>query len=71
MLAWVAERPTLLNPIVGGFFGDDDVVDVAFAEAGGGDAEEAGFFLHLADVACAAVAHAAAEAADELVDELR
>ncbi len=31
----------LLHAIVGGFAGDDYVVDVTFAKAGGGDADEA------------------------------
>ncbi len=35
--------------VVGGFAGDDDVVDVAFAEAGVGDADEAGVLLELVD----------------------
>jgi hypothetical protein len=37
--------PTLLfHAVVGCFFGDDYVVDVGFAEAGGGDADELAFF---------------------------
>ena len=31
----------LLHAVVGCFLGDDDVVDVGFAEAGGGDTDEA------------------------------
>jgi hypothetical protein len=34
----------LFHAVVGGFAGDDYVVDVAFAEAGSGDAHEMGFF---------------------------
>src|ERR1041385_1029918 len=63
-------RAVLLHSIVGRFFGDDDVVDVALAQAGGGDAEEAGLCLQLVDVAGAAVAHAALQTADQLVDEI-
>jgi hypothetical protein len=33
-----------LHAVVGGFFGDDYVVDVGFAEARGGDADELAFF---------------------------
>ena len=54
--------------VVGGFAGDDDVVDVALAEAGVGDADEARVGLQLCDGAAAEVAHAGAQAADELVD---
>ena len=32
-----ARRAALLHPVVGRFLGDDHVVDVAFAQAGGGD----------------------------------
>ena len=44
-------------------------MDVAFAQAGGGDADEAGFFGEFAKRGGADVAHAALEAADELVGE--
>ena len=56
-------------PVVGGFSGYGDVVDVAFAEAGAGDAAEAGVGLEVLDVGAAGVAHSGAEAADELVDD--
>ena len=55
--------------VVGGFAGDGDVVDVGFAEAGACDAAEAGVVLEVLDVGAAGVAHAGAEAADELVDD--
>jgi hypothetical protein len=34
----------LFHAVVGGFFGDHYVVDVGFAEARGGDADELAFF---------------------------
>ncbi len=54
--------------VVGSFAGDDDVVDVAFAEAGAGDANELCLLLQLLDGCAAEIAHAGAQAADELVD---
>ena len=48
----------LFHPVVRGFLGDDYVVDVALAEACGGDPQEPGFLLEFADVAGAAIAHA-------------
>ncbi len=54
--------------VVGGFAGDDDVMDVRLAEAGVGDADEAGVGLELGDGGAAEVAHTGAQAADELVD---
>jgi hypothetical protein len=59
----------LLHPIVRGFARDDDVMDVTFAQASGGDADEAGFFGEFTQRGCADVAHAAFEAADELVGQ--
>ena len=32
--------PELLQPVIWRFLGDDDVVDVAFFEASGGDSDE-------------------------------
>ena len=43
--------------VVGGFFDEDDVVGVAFVDAGVGDADEAGFGLHGVNVGGADVAH--------------
>ena len=58
----------LLDVVVGGFAGNDDVVDVGFAETGVGDANEAGVSLEVGDGFAAEIAHAGAEAADELKD---
>jgi len=60
-------RYALLHAVVGGFFGDDYVVDVGFAEACGGDADEFAFFGEFFQGAGADVAHAAFQAADELI----
>ena len=57
----------LFHAVVRGFLGDDHVVDVGFAEAGGGDADELAELGEFGKRACADVAHAALEAADELV----
>ena len=43
--------------VVGGFFDEDDVVGVAFVDAGVGDADEAGLGLHGVNVGGADVAH--------------
>src|SRR4051794_18203827 len=51
-------RWRLLEPIVRCFLGDDDVVRVAFAHAGGTDAEEACLGAKLLERTAPAVAHA-------------
>ena len=57
----------LLDAVVRGFFGDDDVVDVAFAEAGERYTQETGVVLQFSDRAATAVAHASAQASYELI----
>ena len=54
-----------------GTAGDDDIVNVAFADSGAGDAAEARLGLQFRDRRAAGVAHAGAQAADELVHERR
>ncbi len=49
-----------LLPVVRGFAGDGDVVDVAFAQASAGDAAEFGVGLQGGDVGTAGIAHAGA-----------
>src|SRR5215471_20419096 len=63
--------PELFDAVVGGFLGDDHVVDVGFAQAGGGDAHEATLFREFRERAGADIAHARLEAAHELVGEAR
>ena len=58
----------LFDVVVRGFAGDDHVVDVGFAQAGVGDADEARFLWSSSMVAQPQIAHAGAQAADELVD---
>src|SRR5258707_6581909 len=57
------------HAVVGGFAGDDDIVDVALAEAGRSDAHEFAALHQRLQVFGADVAHAAAQAADELVGQ--
>ena len=57
----------LFHAVVGGFSSDDYVVNVGFAETGGGDADELAFFGQVFQCAGANVAHAAFQAADELI----
>src|SRR6185295_17774481 len=64
-------RVRSLKAVVRRFLGDDDVVDVALLQAGGGDAHEARAGLQLADAPGAAVAHARPQAAHELLDHRR
>src|SRR5579859_4907775 len=52
--------------IIGSLAGDDDVVDVAFAQAGAGDAHESRLLLQLENRGAAQVSHAGAQAAHEL-----
>src|SRR5580658_2237344 len=66
---WPSVAPLFL-PVVRRFAGDVDVVDVALAQARGGDADEAAIALHLRDGAIAGIAHRRLEAPDELVDDV-
>ena len=61
----------LFQPVIRRFLGDDHVVDVAFAQPRGGDAQEAWLLLQFANVAAAAIAHARSQAADQLIDQIR
>src|SRR5262245_12832954 len=63
-------RSELATPVVGRVLRDHDVVGMALAETGAGDAPERGL-LQRVDRRRAAVAHRLAEAADELVQERR
>ena len=52
-----------------GLRGDDHVVDVGFAQAGAGDADEAAVGFEIVERGGADIAHAGLQAADELVGE--
>src|ERR1700676_486337 len=56
-------------PVIRRFAGDRDVVDMAFAQTGAGDAHELAVLLHLSAGAVAGIAHRGCEAADQLVDD--
>src|SRR5580658_9154343 len=58
----------LLDMIVGCFAGDNHVVHVTLTQACAGDAHEARLLLKLRDGTAAEIAHAGAQAADELKD---
>src|SRR5690606_10806975 len=60
-----------LHPVVRRFLGGGHVVHVALAHAGRRTANQPGLALPPGDVGAAAVAHAGAQAADELVDDRR
>src|SRR6266478_9785818 len=59
-----------IDTVVGRFLRDRNIVRMALCDAGRRDAAEAGLFAELLDVAGTAVAHAGAEPADELVNEI-
>src|SRR5262249_20717049 len=61
----------LVHAIVGRFLGNDDIMNVRFPEALRRNPYELGPGPQVVDVARAAVAHAALQAPDELVDRLR
>ena len=71
-------RPTRTPPdstaaaalVVGGFFGDGDVVGVALLAAGGGDLHEPAPLRSAFERGGTGVAHAAAQPADQLVDDV-
>src|SRR4051812_42074718 len=57
-----------LDSVVRRLFGDDDVVHVPFAMTGGRHTNQLGVALKRRDIGTAAIPHARAEAADELVN---
>ena len=59
----------LFQPVVRRLAGDDYVVHVTLAQACRCDANETAALLQFFEVCDAAISHAAAQAADELVDE--
>ena len=59
------------NPVVWCLAGDDHVMHMTLLEAGRGDADKLGMPAQSLDVAGADIAHAGAEAADQLVDHGR
>src|ERR1700693_4019639 len=61
----------LFDAIVGGLAGDHYVVDVALAESGAADADEARFLQEFGDGGAAAVSHAGFQSADHLMDDHR
>src|SRR5690606_23308320 len=62
-------RSPSAHPVIRRFLRDADVMHVAFADAGGGDADELGFGAHFFHVAATGEAHAGAQAADQLEDD--
>jgi len=58
---------SLFHTIVGRFFRNNYIVDMALAKAGSGDAGESSLFRELRDGARAHVAHATFEPADQLI----
>src|SRR5262245_5350161 len=63
--------PALLDPVIGSFPCDDDIMHVALTQAGAADANEPRFLLQLRNCPGAAIAHTRTQAADELVHHLR
>src|SRR5512134_1181403 len=61
--------PSGLEPVVGRFLGDADVVHVRLAHAGRRDLDKLGPSAHLLDGVASAVAHAGAQAARHLEDD--
>src|SRR5262249_46705311 len=62
-------KETLLYPVIGSFASDDHVVNVALAQARGRNLPEFAVVLHLLQAGHAAITHAAAQAAHELIDQ--
>src|SRR5258705_11050697 len=60
----------LCDLVVWRFLGDDDVVRVAFDQAGVGDLDQLGLRAQVLQGRGTRIAHAGAQAADQLVDEV-
>src|ERR1044072_2630182 len=68
--AWMSERGKVsADTVVGRFFRDRDVVNVALAHTGVGDANELGARAHFLNGLAAGVTHRRAQAAGELVQD--
>src|SRR5450631_955273 len=63
-----SDRWPLLDVVVGCFAGDDDVVHMALAETGAGDAHKLRPLLQFCNGSTAKVAHPRSKAADKLID---
>ena len=63
-----AEMRLLRNAVVRRFFGDEDIVRMAFLEAGVADADKLRILLQRRNIRRAAVAHAGTQTADQLIN---
>ena len=59
------------DSVIRRFFGDDDVVHVPFAMAGGRDADQLGVALQRRNIRTAAISHPRSQTADKLVNHRR
>src|ERR1019366_5539257 len=66
----VASKPQLLHTIIGGFFGNNHVVDMAFPQTRRGDAYKRRLLLKLLDGAAAAITHARLHPAHQLISQV-
>ena len=64
-------KGALFASVIWSFASDDNVVHVAFEQAGRRDADELAAFLKIGEIGSATIAHAATQAADELVHQAR
>src|SRR6266481_819642 len=64
------KAPCLFQPVIRSFPGNDHVMHVTFPQACAADADEARLLLQLRNVPGAAVAHAGAQPAHQLIDHL-
>src|ERR1700730_4645541 len=65
----MAVPPLSFHAVVGGFASDDHVMNVAFAESGGGDAHKFAALGECFQIFGADIAHAAAQPANELIGQ--
>jgi hypothetical protein len=63
------QEVSLFQPVIWSFARDDNVMDVTFAQAGGGNANELAAFLKLGEIRGAAIAHATAQSSSQLVHQ--
>src|SRR5947207_7068640 len=66
----VADSRCSVELIIGCFLGDDDIVDMAFAQSSTGNADETGALAQILDGTATTIAHTRAQPTDQLIHHI-